>query len=91
MQLYGDERANPKQREAIVQIWSGQAKGSGPFAIFAATYKYVLDPQFVKIEKKIDGRKSSFKVPGALEVALAPFLGPMDGKALYSVVEFSGP
>jgi hypothetical protein len=50
-QLYIDERANPKQREAIIAIWSGQAKGSGPFALFASTFKYVMDPQFAKIQK----------------------------------------
>lgn len=80
VQLYVDERANAKQREAVVQIFAGQAGGSGPFAIFASTYKYVLDPQFVKIEKKIDGRKSWFRVPGALEVSLAPHLDPASGK-----------
>ncbi|MBI3031818.1 MAG: DUF1326 domain-containing protein [Candidatus Rokubacteria bacterium] len=80
VQLYIDERANPKQREAILQIWSGQAKGSGPFALFASTFKYVLDPQFAKIEKKIDGRKSWFRVPGVLEASLTPFVGPVDGK-----------
>lgn len=80
VQLYVDERANPKQREAILQIWSGQAKGSGPFALFASTYKYVLDPQVVKIEKKIDGRKSWFRVPGALEATLTPFQNPVTGE-----------
>lgn len=80
VQLYVDERANSKQREAVLQIMSGQAKGNGPFALFAPTFKYVLDPQFARIEKKIDGRKSSFKVPGILEAALTPFLGPVDGK-----------
>ena len=80
IQLYVDERANAKQRETILQIFSGHAGGGGPFAIFAPTFKYVLDPQFVKIEKKVDGRKSWFKVPGALEVGLTPFVGPVDGK-----------
>lgn len=80
VQLFVDERANPKQREAIVTIFAGQAQGSGPFALFASTFKYVLEPQFVKIEKKLDGRKSWFRVPGVLEVGLAPHLGPVDGK-----------
>ena len=78
VQLYVDERASPKQREAILQIFSGQAKGGGPFAFFAPTFKYVLEPQFARIEKKIDGRKSWFRVPGVLEVSLAPFTNPVD-------------
>lgn len=39
VQLYVDERANAEQREAIVTIFSGQAQGSGPFALFASTFK----------------------------------------------------
>lgn len=79
-QLYVDERADSRQREAILQIMSGQAKGSGPFAIFAPTFKYVLDPLFVRIEKKIDGRKSWFRISGVLEASLAPFVDPVQGK-----------
>ncbi len=80
VQLYVDERADEKQRGAILQIFSGRAKGSGPFAMFAATFKFILPPQFVKIEKKLDGRRSWFKVPGVLEVGLEPFLDPVEGK-----------
>ncbi len=79
-QLFVDERADAKQRDAVFQIFSGQAKGSGAFAVFAPTLKYGLDPQYVKIEKKIDGRKSWFKVPGVLDVALGPHVSPVDGK-----------
>jgi hypothetical protein len=79
-QLYVDERADGRQREAIFQIFSGKAKGSGPFAIFAGTIKYGLPPQFARIEKHIEGRKSWFRVPGVLEVALAPFVDPVEGK-----------
>ena len=78
-QLYVDERANAQQREAILQIFSGRAKGSGPFALFATTIKYTLEPKFVRIEKHVDGRKSWFKVPGVMEVSLAPFVSPVDG------------
>src|SRR5574341_371046 len=34
-QLYVDERADGRQRDAIFQIFSGKAQGSGPFALFA--------------------------------------------------------
>jgi hypothetical protein len=56
------------QRQALVNIFLGKAKGNGPFALFATTYKYVLDPQFVDIRAKIDGRKSSFSISGILDV-----------------------
>jgi hypothetical protein len=44
---------------------SGKAKGEGPFVVFAGTYRYVLDPQFVDINVKIDCRKSSFSIPAS--------------------------
>jgi hypothetical protein len=56
-------KANEEQRKAIVQIAAGQAKGDGPFALFAGTFSRFLDPQFVYINAKINGRKSSFSVP----------------------------
>src|SRR5690242_15489636 len=42
MQLFISNNASPKQRDAVVKIFSGKAKGEGPFAIFATTMKYVL-------------------------------------------------
>jgi hypothetical protein len=38
MQLFITKRANEKQRQALVNISSGQAKGEGPFALFAGTF-----------------------------------------------------
>jgi hypothetical protein len=40
----------------------------------------VLDPQFVDIKTKIDGRKSSFSVPGILEVQVENFVNPVTGE-----------
>jgi hypothetical protein len=77
-QLYVDERADVKQREGIARIFGGHAGGSGPFTTFRSTFTRVFEPQFVKIERKVDGRKSWFKVPGVLDVAVAPFLNPVD-------------
>jgi hypothetical protein len=50
------KNTDEKQRQALVSIFSGQAKEDGPFALFAPTYKYILDPQFVDIVAKIDGK-----------------------------------
>jgi hypothetical protein len=60
---------------------SGKAKGEGPFAVFAGTYRYVLDTQFVDINVKIDGRKSSFSIPRVMDVQLESFKNPGQAKS----------
>ena len=79
-QLYITKKANKEQRDAIVTIFSGKAKGEGQFQIFAGTYKYVLEPQFVDINVKIDGKKSSFSVPGVIDVQIESFKNPVTGE-----------
>jgi hypothetical protein len=59
---------------------SGKAKGEGPFAVFAGTYRYVLEPQFVDINVKIDGRKSSFFIPRVIDVELESLKNPVTGE-----------
>ena len=56
-QLFISKNTNGEQRNAIISIFSGQAKGEGPFALFAGTFKFLLEPQFVDIQTKIDGKK----------------------------------
>jgi hypothetical protein len=68
------------QRQALIQIVSGQAKGDGPFALFAGTFSRFLDPQFVDIEVNIDGKKSSFSVPGIVDVKVESFKNPVTGE-----------
>jgi hypothetical protein len=80
VQLFISKQATQAQRDAVVKIFAGQAKGSGPFAIFAGTLKYVLEPQFVDVKKKIDGKKSSFSVPGVLDVEVESFKNPVTGE-----------
>ena len=65
MQLFITKRASKEYRDALVTIMSGKAKGEGPFVVFAGTYRYVLDPQFVDINVKIGCRKSSFSIPAS--------------------------
>lgn len=79
MQLFITNKASTEQREAIVNIFSGRAKGTGPFVIFASTMKYILEPQFVEVKSKIDGKKSSYSVPGTINVALESFKNPVTG------------
>ena len=80
LQLFISKKANEEQRRALVNIMSGQSKGDGPFALFVGTFKYVLDPQYVDINTKIDGRKSSFSVPGIMEVQIENFKNPVSGE-----------
>ena len=72
--------ASPEQRHALTEMVSGRAGCSGYFKLFAATFRYVLDPQFVPIEMHVGGPRSRFSVPGVLDVALAPHLDPVSGQ-----------
>jgi hypothetical protein len=79
LQIYASQKADEKQRDALVSIMHGHAKGNGPFALFATTMKYVLDPQFVDVDVKIAGKKSSFSVPGVIDVIADSFKNPVTG------------
>lgn len=79
-QLFVTNKASQEQRQAIINIVSGQAKGDGPFALFAGTFKYFLEPQFVDITANIDGKKSSFSVPGVIDVHIESFTNPVTGE-----------
>jgi hypothetical protein len=78
--VYVSDRASSEQRHAITEIAYGRAGGSGPFAIFAATFRYVSDPQFVPIAMTVDGKRSRFAVPDILEANLTPHTDPVSGK-----------
>ncbi len=80
MQLFISKSASEKQRDALVKIFSGEAKGEGHFAVFRPTFKYILEPQFVDINTKIDGKRSSFSVPGIIDVQLESFKNPVTGE-----------
>ena len=80
MQLYIGEHTSVKQREAVTAILGGKSKGNGPFETFAGTLKYVLEPRIADIRFKIDGKNSSFSVPGVLDVKVEPFKNPVTGE-----------
>ena len=79
-QLFITKNSNEQQRNSVITIFSGQAKGDGPFAIFAPTFKYFLEPQFVDINAKIDGKKSSFSIPDIMDVQIESFVNPVTGE-----------
>jgi hypothetical protein len=90
-QFFITKRASKEQRDALVIIMSGKAKGEGPFAVFAGTYRYVLDPQLVDINVKIDGsRKSSFSIPGVMDVQLESFKNPVTGEEQDTKIQLPG-
>jgi hypothetical protein len=70
-----------------VNIFTGKAKGDGPFTLFASTLKYILDSQFVDINAKINGTRSSFSVPGIMDVQLESFINPVTGDEQYTKIQ----
>ncbi len=80
LRLYFSESAAAPQREALARIFSGRAKGSGPFELFASTMADIQEPVYTAIEMHIAGRGSSFRVPNVCEVALAPHTNPVSGE-----------
>ncbi|MGI0044627.1 MAG: DUF1326 domain-containing protein [Nitrososphaeraceae archaeon] len=80
MQLFITQNANEQPRKALVNILSGKANGDGPFQLFAGTFKYLLEPQFVDITVKINGKNSSFSVPDVMDVQVESFTKPVTGQ-----------
>lgn len=76
--LFFDERANPKQREALLKIASGQ-EGGLPFEIIATTFSKILEPQFVPFHFHLNGKNSSVKIGNAVSVAMEPIKNPVTG------------
>jgi hypothetical protein len=74
--LFFDERATPAQREALLQICSGQAGGL-PFEIIVTTFAKILEPQYVPIDFHVNGRHSRVRVGQAMNVALEPIRNPV--------------
>lgn len=77
--LLVDERADQRQRDALLQIGSGQAGGL-PFEIVATTFSKVLDPLFVPFQFHFNGRNSSLRLGDSLVVKLAPIRNPVTGE-----------
>ena len=74
--LFFDECANPRQRDALLQICSGQMGGM-PFEIIVTTFSKLLEPQFVPFTFNFNGRNSSVKIGNAMDVAVEPIKNPV--------------
>jgi hypothetical protein len=77
--LFFDERATAPQREALLQIASGQAGGL-PFEIIATTFSIVLEPQYLPFQFLVKGRNSSVQIGNAINVAVEPIKNPVTGE-----------
>ena len=79
-----DERADAKQREALITILNGgeTEMGATIFNVFAATYDEVFDPVFMPIEMvvDVDARSGHVKVEGLCESHGRPILNPVTGE-----------
>src|SRR4030095_2845762 len=53
LRLYISEGASPEQREALIRIFSGKARGNGPFELFAGTMATVEEAVLAAIEMTI--------------------------------------
>ena len=80
VRLHIDESTSEAQRDAILMIFSGEAKGNGPFELFSSTFSTVETPVFTTVEVHVDGRNSWFRVPGMIDVQLEPFTNPVSGE-----------
>jgi hypothetical protein len=83
VQLIVDERADERQRDAILKIVSGEETEPMAtfFNVFASTMEKVHDPLFLPIEFDIDipSRAGRARVPGILELAGEPIANPVSG------------
>ncbi len=82
IQAIVDERADERQREALLTILSGQEQVEGTFfQIISMIVSTVLTPQFLPIdfEFDLDGRTARVAVPGILETTSEPIKNPVTG------------
>jgi hypothetical protein len=79
-----DQRANPKQREALLRIISGQdtEPGATVFQVFSTTLEKVHEPIFAAIDfdVDVDSRKARLVVPGITEGRGEPIVNPVTGQ-----------
>jgi hypothetical protein len=77
--VFIDEKASPEQADAITMILSGQAGGM-PWEALAGTIAVLEGPVRKPIEMTVSGTKSSFRIPGVLEMRQTPILDAVSGQ-----------
>lgn len=76
--LFVDKGASATQTEAVAHILSGQ-HGGMPWEALAGTIAKFEGPIPATIEMKIDGTRSSFRIPDILEVTQTPLTDVVSG------------
>ncbi len=82
LQAIVDQRANEKQRQALLTILSGKEQEEGTFFhILSLIVSNMLEPQFLPIDFDfdLDGRTARVAVPGILETTSRPIKNPVTG------------
>jgi hypothetical protein len=76
--IFVDEKASGPQREALLQIVSGQFGGL-PFEIVVTTFSKVLEPRFVPFHFDFAGLNSSVRIGREITVATESIKNPVTG------------
>jgi hypothetical protein len=76
--IFVDQRANQQQRDALVQIASGQAGGI-PFEIIASLVSNLSGPHFVPFQFNVRGKGSSAKIGDVASMSFEPIKNPVTG------------
>jgi hypothetical protein len=83
MQLVIDERADAKQREALLKIMTGQetAEMATMWWVYAAMCPTKLEPLFkpIDFEVDVDARRARLVIPGVVESRGEPIRNPVTG------------
>lgn len=83
MQLIVDERADARQRDALVRIMSGKETSdmATMWWVFSAMCTTKFEPLFRRIDLEIDvaSRRGQLVIPGVVEGAGAPIRNPVTG------------
>ena len=77
--FFVDERASSAQREALVNIATGQAGGM-PFSIIITTMTKVIGPHFVSFVFDSKGRNSSARIGDSIRMHFSPITNPVTGE-----------
>lgn len=79
-----DERADERQREAILKIMSGEETepGATVFNVFASTYETVHPPRFeaIEFEADIEGRTGRIRIADLVQAEVGPIRNPVTGQ-----------
>jgi hypothetical protein len=76
-----DERADPKQREAINALLSGAA--GGPWKILRTTVATLHGPEYAKYEVKLDDYNSSVRAGSFIDCQMEPVKNPVTGAEVH--------